>query len=125
MCLIDATRAADPDAILFRAVWLGVVARGVREVIIKLDIYLLSFLLYFLDLDLSNPACSAPCCQASAIMFVKYLIPFVGLILPTLACEGCSHARDEDVVLTRLRPRMQPDALGAANGPKGPLAWWV
>ena len=56
--------------------------------------------------------------------FTAYLLALEAFALSVYACEGC-EARDEDVVLTRLVPRMQPDALGAASGPKGPLAWYV
>lgn len=57
-------------------------------------------------------------------MLAKYLLPLAGFVLSAYACEAC-EARDEDVVLTRLVPRMQPDALGAPMGPKGPLSWCV
>jgi 2',3'-cyclic-nucleotide 2'-phosphodiesterase (5'-nucleotidase family) len=38
------------------------------------------------------------------------------------ACGGC-YGSAHDVVLTRHVRRMQPDALGATTGPKGPLEW--
>jgi len=63
------------------------------------------------------------CIDPAVTMLAKYLLSCAGLWVSTLACEGCSHASNEDVVLTRLRPRMQPDALGAPVGPKGPLSW--
>jgi len=56
-------------------------------------------------------------------MLAKYLVFLSAFALSAYACEGC-EARDEDVVLTRLVPRMQPDALGAPMGPKGPLSWY-
>ncbi|KIW04607.1 uncharacterized protein PV09_04355 [Verruconis gallopava] len=39
-----------------------------------------------------------------------------------LACNDC-YGSSNDVVLTRRVKRMQPDALGATTGPKGPLEW--
>jgi hypothetical protein len=56
-------------------------------------------------------------------MLLKYILPCAGLWLSASACEGCSHDTTEDVVLTRIVPRAQPDSLGAVQGPKGPLAW--
>jgi 2',3'-cyclic-nucleotide 2'-phosphodiesterase (5'-nucleotidase family) len=38
------------------------------------------------------------------------------------ACDEC-YGPNHDVVLTRHVRRMQPDALGATTGPRGPLEW--
>jgi 2',3'-cyclic-nucleotide 2'-phosphodiesterase (5'-nucleotidase family) len=38
------------------------------------------------------------------------------------ACDGC-YGHSHDVILTRHARRMQPEALGATSGPKGPLEW--
>ena len=43
--------------------------------------------------------------------------------LPVQACESCYGAPKKDVVMERIRPRMQPDALSAVTGPRGPLEW--
>ena len=38
------------------------------------------------------------------------------------ACGSCAHP-ENDVTLTRYRPRMQPDAQSAISLPRGPLEW--
>ncbi|KAF2454181.1 Metallo-dependent phosphatase-like protein [Lineolata rhizophorae] len=45
-------------------------------------------------------------------------------LLPSsiLACEVCDGA-EEEVAMTRMVRRMQPDAQNATTGPKGPLEW--
>lgn len=50
------------------------------------------------------------------------LLSLAAGILPALACSSC-HGFGGDVVMTRLVRRMQPEALNATTGPRGPLAW--
>ncbi|KAJ6263958.1 hypothetical protein Dda_0095 [Drechslerella dactyloides] len=49
----------------------------------------------------------------------------LGLSAATLACDACTGTGDIEMVrrVRLVQPRMQPDALPATVGPKGPLPW--
>lgn len=55
----------------------------------------------------------------------KSLVLSLGLSSAALACDVCTGTGDVEMVRRArlLQPRMQPDALPAINGPKGPLPW--
>ncbi|KAF3903884.1 hypothetical protein ABW20_dc0107616 [Dactylellina cionopaga] len=56
---------------------------------------------------------------------LKALVLGLGLSSTALACGGCTGTGDVEMVRRArlIQPRMQPDALPAINGPKGPLPW--
>ncbi|KAK6342152.1 hypothetical protein TWF730_001631 [Orbilia blumenaviensis] len=56
---------------------------------------------------------------------LKSLVLGLGLSSAALACDGCTGTGDVEMVRRArlIQPRMQPDAIPAINGPKGPLPW--
>ncbi|KAK6330682.1 hypothetical protein TWF718_002880 [Orbilia javanica] len=56
---------------------------------------------------------------------LRSLVLGLGLSSTALACGGCTGTGDVEMVRRArlIQPRMQPDAIPATTGPKGPLPW--
>lgn len=55
-------------------------------------------------------------------MLSSFLVGLVTTVAAVYACDACNGPLSE-VVHERNVRRMQPEASGAATGPKGPLEW--